>query len=170
MTWSKIFSNDIIKRYKLQFDENINFREDELFTFQYCKYVNSIKTLSTVTYNYRNTANSLMRRNYINPQMLFYVINKIYDAALELPLSVKFRIIVENYYTNSLSSCAWLAYTQGHLQPRKFRLEMINAIVERNKLCPTKSSLHCAPFNPIFSDWYHLLRFLLKKSILSICD
>lgn len=162
-TWSKLFRFDIIEQHHLRFADDICFREDELFTFQYCKYVETARVLPTVTYNYQETANSLMRR-YVNPHMIYNVINKSYEATQQLPLNEEFKDVVENYYTESLVLCMRMAYAQGHLHKiRGFRLKILKELALRNKIQPTKMSLKCVFFNPIFSDLYHLGGYVYKK-------
>lgn len=46
------------------FKEDISIREDEIFTFEYCHYIKSIKVLQSATYHYQQSDNSLMRRKY----------------------------------------------------------------------------------------------------------
>ena len=162
-TWSKLFRFDIIEQHHLRFADDICFREDELFTFQYCKYVETARVLPTVTYNYQETVNSLMRSHYIDPHMIFNVINRSYEAAQQLPLNEEFKDVVENYYTESLVLCMRMAYAQGHLQIRGFRLKILKELALRNKIQPTKMSLKCVFFNPIFSDLYHLGGYVYKK-------
>ena len=70
------------------------------------KYVETARVLPTVTYNYQETANSLMRR-YVNPHMIYNVINKSYEATQQLPLTQNFKNIIEDYYTDSLVMCGW---------------------------------------------------------------
>jgi len=49
----KFFKRSIIEEYHIRFDENIQLREDEMFTMDYCRYINSITVLDKVLYNYR---------------------------------------------------------------------------------------------------------------------
>jgi len=52
-TWMKFFKRSIIEEYNIRFDENIELREDEMFTMDYCRYINSLAVLDKVLYNYR---------------------------------------------------------------------------------------------------------------------
>lgn len=49
----KFFKKSIVDEYHIRFDENIRLREDEMFTMDYCRYINSIMVLDKVLYNYR---------------------------------------------------------------------------------------------------------------------
>ena len=56
-TWSKIFRKDIIERWHLRFKEDVSIREDEIFTYEYCQYIKSVKVINSTSYNYRLTHN-----------------------------------------------------------------------------------------------------------------
>lgn len=161
-TWNKLFRRNIIEKYNLRFDENISFREDELFTFEYCMYIKSVRILSTASYNYRQTPNSLMRR-YIPPECIEYVADKSYEAAIQLPLTDEFRNEIERYYTDTLSMIGWAIYTQKHLKPRSYRLHILEKISQRKSYANvTDSCRRVLPFNVLLSDYYHLLRYTIK--------
>nr|MCR5068759.1 hypothetical protein [Prevotella sp.] len=57
--WNKIFHTDIIRRYNILFREEIGFREDEIFTLEYCRYINSLQIISVSIYNYRIVSGGL---------------------------------------------------------------------------------------------------------------
>ena len=58
--WAKIFNNEIINRYNLKFNEQIEVGEDLLFTFNYLKCSNKVGYLNVETYNYYNNKNSVL--------------------------------------------------------------------------------------------------------------
>lgn len=160
-TWNKLFRRSIISKYHLHFDEAICFREDELFTFEYCQYISSIRVLSTTTYNYRETPGSLMRR-YNDPEMLYEVVNKSYEASLQLPVTTPFRLLIEKYYSNSLVYIGRMAYNQRHLKTRRFRLHILSCIANRRKEYRTPSTNRFILLNAVISDYYYLLRYFTK--------
>ena len=61
-TWDKMFKADIIRQHNLRFAENISFREDELFTFSYCQFINTLQVIATPLYNYRMNSVGLTSR------------------------------------------------------------------------------------------------------------
>lgn len=113
-TWNKIFKISIIKKYNIKFNETISFREDELFTFEYCQYVSSVKVLPTTSYNYQKTQNSLMRRR-LNVKMLKLVAELSHQAAMQLPLTETFQMSIERYYTQTLLLVCQLLYQSQKL-------------------------------------------------------
>ncbi|HBJ76930.1 MAG TPA: glycosyl transferase [Porphyromonadaceae bacterium] len=52
-TFAKFFKKSIIDKNNIRFVENIIFREDEIFTMDYCRYIYSIKVIDTPLYYYR---------------------------------------------------------------------------------------------------------------------
>ena len=70
-TWAKCFRKSIIEKYNIRFIENITFREDEIFTMDYCKYINSLIVIDKPLYCYRVrndglTAKGMAITDYIN--------------------------------------------------------------------------------------------------------
>lgn len=58
-TWNKLFKKEMIDRYRLLFVLNLTFREDELFTLSYSRYITSLRIKSDCIYNYRVTSTGL---------------------------------------------------------------------------------------------------------------
>lgn len=50
--WNKVFRMDIIREHHISFNENLKFREDDVFTTTYLKYVHTLKLLSATLYFY----------------------------------------------------------------------------------------------------------------------
>ena len=62
-TVNKFFRQDLIKKNHIRFVENLTYREDELFTLDYCRYISHFFTSSKVLYHYRiDVAGSLSHR------------------------------------------------------------------------------------------------------------
>lgn len=58
-TWNKLFKANIIKEHNIRFIKGLSFYEDDAFTLEYFKYVQTLKTISSCLYNYRVTPNGL---------------------------------------------------------------------------------------------------------------
>ena len=52
-TWDKVFKADIIRNHHIRFPEDVRFREDEIFTFEFCRYITSLRVIDHPLYNYR---------------------------------------------------------------------------------------------------------------------
>ena len=52
-TWDKFLRGSIIREHNVRFADNISFREDEVFAFEYCRYVTSLRIIGKKLYNYR---------------------------------------------------------------------------------------------------------------------
>lgn len=52
-TWSKAFRRDLIEKASIRFTEGLSYREDELFTADYCRNISSLKVISNPLYHYR---------------------------------------------------------------------------------------------------------------------
>ncbi len=59
-TWSKIFRNDILKKYKVKFKENIKYSEDSEFVLNYCKYIKKCYISDVALYMYIVNSSSAM--------------------------------------------------------------------------------------------------------------
>lgn len=51
--WCKVFKTSIIKEYDLYFEDLISFREDEIFTLDYCIHVSNLLIIAGAKYHYR---------------------------------------------------------------------------------------------------------------------
>lgn len=71
-TFTKLFKKEIIDRHGLAFNQDLRIKEDELFVWQYCRHIKSIKTISWSPYNYRILSQSLShnRRTFANYSLL----------------------------------------------------------------------------------------------------
>lgn len=58
-TWNKCFSRNIISKNNILFVNDLSVREDEVFTNTYCSYINSIKFIKKILYNYREQITGL---------------------------------------------------------------------------------------------------------------
>lgn len=52
-TFNKFFRMSIIKAHNIRFVEGLVFREDEIFTMDYCRYISSLEILEKTLYHYR---------------------------------------------------------------------------------------------------------------------
>ena len=160
--WNKIFQQKIIEKYNIRFPMDISIREDEIFTFEYCRYISSLTLLPTRSYNYNVIPNSLMHRKYINP----FEMNKAFDMGrkiyLTMPLSKDFMDELENYYMHSLIWSVHMAYTCGHLSPRKDRIELINKVFTFYK-SSSQISKKIGLYNPVWTDIILLTKHFIKK-------
>ncbi len=66
-TCAKFYKSSIIKENNIRFVEELTFREDEIFTMQYCIHINSIKLIDKYLYYYRIRDNGLTA-NGASPQ------------------------------------------------------------------------------------------------------
>ena len=59
--WNRIYRHEIIKQYKLRFENNTEiFAEDLYFCLCYCSHINSVKCIDSVLYNYVQRQGSIM--------------------------------------------------------------------------------------------------------------
>lgn len=58
-TWNKCFNVNIIKKHRIKFTPNLSLKEDEIFTMDYCRYIDSLMVVSDCIYDYRVSFNGL---------------------------------------------------------------------------------------------------------------
>lgn len=63
-TCSKLLKREIIEKHKVRFVEDISSAEDEIFTDEYCRFINSIKVISIPLYNYYRGSDGLTYAKY----------------------------------------------------------------------------------------------------------
>lgn len=70
----KLFKRSIIEQSRIRFNRNISIAEDRQFNLEYLRYVNQVRTLSYIGYNYKSdTPGSLAKRNSGNFLRFDYV-------------------------------------------------------------------------------------------------
>ncbi len=52
-TWDKVMRRSGIVQHDIRFNEEVSFREDDLFTLNYCRYVKTLRVIDKVLYRYR---------------------------------------------------------------------------------------------------------------------
>lgn len=52
-TWDKVIRRSGIVQHNIRFNEQVSFREDELFFLNYCRYVKTLRVIDKVLYRYR---------------------------------------------------------------------------------------------------------------------
>lgn len=83
VTWNKLFNSKKIKEYNIRFNINLNSYEDELFTLDYCKNINCIKTINYSGYHYRYVNSGLSKR-FLLPEERFTTALLLYKAMINL--------------------------------------------------------------------------------------
>ncbi len=69
-TWDKMLRTNIVQKHHLRFAEDISFREDEIFTFDYCRYATSLRIIDKPLYFYRIHASGLTKRGLAKSELL----------------------------------------------------------------------------------------------------
>jgi len=69
-TWMKRYKRSIIEENQIRFDTKIFFREDTVFTAQYCRYCSSIRVLPVALYHYQENLDSLLHTRFNVKEML----------------------------------------------------------------------------------------------------
>ncbi|MEG2366208.1 MAG: glycosyltransferase family 2 protein [Alistipes sp.] len=80
---SKMFAREIIERYSMRFLVGAIYREDELFTVEYCSHVTSIRIIDGITYHYRQLATGLTKKRK-SPQEIIHMATALHDHYLQL--------------------------------------------------------------------------------------
>ena len=161
-TWSKIFKRKIINENNIRFKNGISIKEDELFTIEYCMHINSIKVLSTTSYNYFYNINSLSQRKYINPNELLKISNEIFKAYNKLTTTPKTNLKLISYHLNTLIWISDMAYYPNKIIQRSDRLIILKEIFKYHKINPTIRSKKMCVFNIITTESILSIKYYIK--------
>lgn len=124
--WCKVFKTSIVREFKLCFNELISFREDEIFTLDYCLYVSNVLIIKGAKYHYRcGNPGSLVNKVHSYDELQYsanLLCNKSYEIAekFALPLFSKFirKKLDIPYHTDALL----ILYNEGSKMNKKDRL------------------------------------------------
>lgn len=102
--WCKVFRREIIERYHLRFDESLRLWEDELFTSEFLRHAETVRTVNSHLYHYiyydnslMQTGNTYLKRLFLSERMnealkpianeeLWEYVNKTYNDNLKYSL------------------------------------------------------------------------------------
>lgn len=84
-TWNKVFRLSIIEQNRLRFEEKLSLREDEVFTQEYCRHINSLRVIEMALYNYRSTNLGLSFSKKTSSEYIL-LINKIMEESQNSPI------------------------------------------------------------------------------------
>lgn len=160
--WNKMLRADIIHKHCLQFDENISWREDELFLLQYFSHIKSVEIMETLAYNYTVNDNSLLHRDWRPPQAMIYVTLKCIKVSSELTPDYYFRYKLQEYFMSTLASAGWMIYSPHHLPSIKERYRMLSTIHHFEKSTHSKNLSRFCYKTPLITDIVHLLWMAYK--------
>lgn len=82
--WNKLFRVDIIKEYKLRFNEDLSSYEDELFVLEYLSKAKQITTISDVVYSYNMFDCTSLSRKYIDVEKRIQTADLLYNASMRI--------------------------------------------------------------------------------------
>lgn len=167
-TWNKFFKADIIKNNRIYFTESLSIREDEIFTANYSRYINSLTILSEPLYNYRILLTGLTARKKRVPELLLLA-NKIEEglSSFTTPKLLKYekKRIVE-FKCMAIEKLIspfeiYNLYKDIHNDCTAYRSDIINCLSRKNRFLFT---------TPIFITFpiYMMIKYLkigLKKLI-----
>ena len=69
--WCKLFRREIIEKHHVRFDESLRLWEDELFTSEFLRYAENVRTVNSHLYHYIYYPDSLMQTNNTYLKRLF---------------------------------------------------------------------------------------------------
>ncbi len=136
-TWNKLFKKEIIEKNNIKFNEIIIHKEDELFTLEYCRYVNKIKTITTPIYNYRIRQTSLTFQKHSSEELLIIAQNIQNEA---------------KFYSNS--------FLINYLHERSFLFQFIGLM----NCCKLKKRLII--FNLLYNNYHKNKSFIKEKKLM----
>lgn len=112
-SWIKLFKRMILIDNNIRFDININLREDELLTLQYCKYITSISISSKTGYHYY-VYNSSLTRSFRDPSE-FVRISRLLRDELSYYASSDIQNYSNQYYLSNLFFAIMQIYMNGKI-------------------------------------------------------
>lgn len=62
-TWNKLFKRRIITEYGIRFHSNVSYKEDDIFTTEYCRHISSLQVIKNAIYNYRVVSSGLTAKD-----------------------------------------------------------------------------------------------------------
>lgn len=94
----KLYKSDVIKMYSVEFPEDVNYAEDQLFNFQYYRHVKHYKFIDLPLYNYIHQESSLsdLRNRRSKEAFEKYMYKLRNEKAFLEELKIRYRDIIFN--------------------------------------------------------------------------
>jgi len=108
-TWNKIFRASIIKEHNIKFVKNLTLSEDEVFTLEFCKYINNIMVLNTPLYYYYSKAKGLTYKKKHGEEWIILALSLI-DA-----ISYYSNVELRKYLIKKAMRCLFVFIKRGYI-------------------------------------------------------
>ena len=84
LVWNKIYDLELIKKNNIKFDERYYKGEDLLFNLKYIQYINSIKVIPNVLYNYISKKTGINKSHREPLESRFERTKEIYNECVKI--------------------------------------------------------------------------------------
>ncbi|MCI9447173.1 MAG: glycosyltransferase family 2 protein [Lachnospiraceae bacterium] len=96
---NKIYNRSVIEKHQIRFRIDMNYAEDYLFNINYFMHIHKIRVLGKSYYNYyKETPNSLSKKNYLNPDIVWenqvYVFNELKNLLLAHQVEIDYHNVL----------------------------------------------------------------------------
>lgn len=156
--WNKIYKTEIIKKYKLKFEEDIQVGEDYLFNLNYISHISNMNYINTPLYYYTIQNNSLSKK----------FINKTIDSEMKILIQLN-KIYKENVWPMDYTYNQCMESIKGNMinlingsKSKKEVMTFINTLTDRIK----EEELLCGKIEDSLSKENKIIYKLLYKNYL----
>lgn len=144
--WGRLYNSYIIKQNNIRFEQDLHYREDELFFITYLNYCTSIKTDSYYGYHYIWHPTSATHK-YYGFNHNFKVTTEIYLKNIQLwqtkSFKNNFKETISNKCVCSLFACLSSMYKEErnkNLKDRLYCIRKIKTFIKVHQLTPKNKS------------------------------
>lgn len=174
VTWNKLFKSRIIKDFNIKFNLSLNTYEDELFTLDYCRHVEKVKTISYPGYHYMYASGGLSKRILL-PEERFSIATLLYESMIKISGEKNFLRLAKENLTYHLYDSFEQYYrirpkTGLSQQMKKKYLLMCRKLLKENNFCK-----HIIPPRKVigirfifFSSFWFVIDSLFKINMLRL--
>lgn len=111
--WAKLFSRNIIEKYRITFPEDLDIGEDFMFVLRYFQYCQSVVMSKKAVLHYRQHSESAMRKYNLTKRLEYTQTLYTYNKKAVLQLNQKALLqLMYNYYIRVLTNL-FLEFSKG---------------------------------------------------------
>ncbi len=119
MNWNKIFNRNVINLNHIQFKEDLNYGEDELFVLDYLKYTHNIITSPSTGYHYVNNQADSLSKKIIHIEARIKIADLLYQAGRKIRQESNYTLFFKQIYTRYIYFSFVQNYANGEYINKK---------------------------------------------------
>ena len=116
--WCKLFRGDILRKYRIYYDQKISYGEDHLFVLVYMLHIDILASSPNVSYNYTQDGDVSLSRRLVPPKEMLHYLVEINKHQIEIENAIGYtenlhKVICQRTYENMIATVKSIVKTKS---------------------------------------------------------